>query len=170
MLILTPRQPLPAHSAYEVVLANKSGGTVVLGEVVTGAASDHDAPTWKGAGKVPYVHEPAVCCDCSTSDPWASIETVDGAGAVKDDVAEGEAIAFAIWPADGKLDASRLLAIVPAWRGQLTIGRSSCTPRNFDLPAKARSLKLRISPIDHAGNAGDPATVTIDMTTPQAPP
>jgi len=41
-----------------------------------------------------------------------------------------------------------------------------CSPRNFDLPATAKSLKLRISPIDLSGNAGDPSVVTIDMTTP----
>jgi hypothetical protein len=166
-LILTPRQPLAAKSAYEVVMAAAAGGRVVLGNVVTGTASDNDPPTWKGTGQVQYVHAPAVCCNCSTGDPWAAIEIAEGAGAVKDDVTEPGSIAFAVWPADGKLDSSRLLAIIPAWNGRLTLGhRSICSPRNFDLPATAKSLKLRIAPIDHAGNAGDPSPVTIDMTSP----
>jgi hypothetical protein len=172
VLVLTPRKPLAAKSAYTVVLARASGDPVVLGEVVTGTASDNDAPTWKGAGQVHYIQATAVCCNCSTSDPWAAIEIAEGAGAIKDDFTEPDSIAFGIWPADGKLDASRLLAIIPAGNGWLTLGhRSMCSPRNFDLPKAARSLKLRIAPIDHAGNAGDPSAVTIDMTNPlkQAP-
>jgi hypothetical protein len=166
-LILTPRQPLAAKSVYAVVLARGSGSPVVLGEVVTGTASDNEPPTWKGAGKVQFVHTPAVCCDCSTSDPWASVEIAEGADAVKDDLTAPDSIAFVVWPADGKLDASRILAVIRAWRGNLTLGhRSMCSPRNFDLPATAKSLKLRIAPIDLAGNAGDPSVITIDMTSP----
>lgn len=166
-LLLTPRQPLAAKSTYGVVLARTSGSPVALGEIVTGTASDNEPPTWKGAGKVQFVHLPAVCCNCSTGDPWAGIEIAEGADAVKDNLTEAGSIMFAVWPADGKLDASRILAIIPAWRGNLTLGhRSMCSPSNFDLPASAKSLKLRIAPIDLAGNAGDPSVVTIDMTTP----
>lgn len=170
-LILTPRQPLAAKSTYEVVL-RKPKEVSVLGQVVTGTAADKDAPTWKGASEVQYVHAPAVCCNCSTGDPWVMVKFADGADAVKDDQTQRDDIAFGIWPADGKLDASRLLAVVPAWRGRLVLGDESiCAPRNFDLPKAAKSLRLRIAPLDHAGNAGEPAAITIDLTKPltQAP-
>lgn len=168
-VILTPRKSLAANTTYQVKATAKSGVSQVLGEITTGTAEDTTAPTWKGIGKVGYVHAPAVCCNCSTGDPWASLQLAD---VPHDDQTSNDAIAFGIWPADGKLDATTLLAIVPSYGGAITLGhRSMCSANNFALPAApAKLLKLRVAPIDLAGNAGVPADVRIDLTNPQQIP
>jgi hypothetical protein len=46
-----------------------------------------------------------------------------------------------------------------------------CSANNFTLPAApAKLLKLRVAPIDLAGNAGVPADVRVDLTNPQSFP
>jgi hypothetical protein len=166
-VILTPRKSLAAKTTYQVKATAKSGVGAVLGEITTGTTSDDTPPTWKGIGKVQYVHAPAICCNCSTGDPWASLEIIDGHAA--DDQTANDAIAYGVWPAEGKLDATAILAIVGSWNGRVTLGHSSmCSANNFTLPAaSAKLLKLRVAPIDLAGNAGVPADVRIDLTNPQ---
>jgi hypothetical protein len=169
-VILTPRKSLAKKTTYQIKATSKAGVPKVVGEITTGEVDDNTPPQWKGIGKVQYVHAPAVCCNCSTGDPWASLDIVEGH--VADDQTANDTIAYGIWPAEGKLDATALLAIVPAWNGAITLGhRSMCSPNNFTLPApSAKLLKLRVAPIDLAGNAGVPADVRIDLTNPQPGP
>jgi hypothetical protein len=161
-VLLTPKKPLAANTTYQIKASSKSGSPQVLGEITTGTATDDVPPTWKGIGKTVFNHQPAVCCNCSTGDPWVSLELAEP---VQDDQTASDAIAFGIWPADGKLDATALLAIVPAWGNAITLGhRNMCSPNNFSLPTRGKPLRVRVAPIDFAGNAGMPFEVKIELS------
>jgi hypothetical protein len=165
VVVLTPTQPLQPETHYQVTLAGEPGGKPgVVGEFTTGKDADTTAPAWKGAGKVTYVHAPAVCCNCSTGDPWVSVALVppdsDDRPAPEPDVVYG------VWLADG-FDAKKPpVAYLRPWGDSVVLGhKSTCSPKNFDLPAKGK-LALKLAPVDAAGNVGTPADVVVDLDKP----
>jgi hypothetical protein len=160
-VLFTPKQALAAKTTYEV---RSDGGKTIVGTFTTGSARDDTPPTWKGIVKAEALMRRAVCCTCGTGEAYARIDVEGGETGVRDDHTPADSIAFAIWPAKGKLDAASLLAIVPAWHGGLALGHPSiCSPNNFTLAGK---LAVRIAPIDLAGNVGDPADVNVDLANP----
>jgi hypothetical protein len=170
VIILRPRTPLSPRTKYQVTLAAPGGGkAAVVREFETGADVDTTAPTWPGVAKTRYVHDKAVCCNCSTGLPWIGA-TVAGADQVKDDKTPNAAIWYGVWSADGTFDAkSPPLTIAQAWGDTVYLGhKSMCSPANLDV-AGTGPLRVRIAPIDLAGNAGTPAEVTIDRA-PAMPP
>jgi hypothetical protein len=174
---LRPKAPLLPATRYEVRVASVAGEkTGVIGEFTTGAAADATPPAWAGVTKATYVHEPAVCCNCSTDDPYAQIDLTDGAR-TKDDATPATALVYGVWLDDGsKLEAGAAPATAPLlvtrdWGGKLYLGhKSTCTAVNFELPTQQGPLKLRVAPIDLAGHVGKVASVTIDVPKPKDAP
>lgn len=162
-LLLIPKKALAPESEYLVKMSGAADGGV-LGSFTTGTTRDDRPPTWKGIAGTGYIHEPARCCNCSSGQPYAVIEIAGGPEAVHDDQTAAKDLLFGIWPAQGPVDGTTLLAIAPAWRGQIRLGEwSICAARNFTLPA-AGPARFQIAPIDLAGNVGTPAEITIDPT------
>jgi hypothetical protein len=94
----------------------------------------------------------------------AGIEIAESSQALRDDQTAAKDLVFGIWPAQGPVDGTTVLAIAPAWGGMIRLGEPSiCAPSNFTLSA-ARPARFQIAPIDLAGNVGTPAEITIDPT------
>jgi hypothetical protein len=173
---LRPKAPLLPETRYEVRVASVAGEKAgVIGEFTTGTAADDKPPEWAGAAKATYVHERAVCCNCSTNDPYAQIDLGDAK--VTDDATTPAALVYGVWLDDGaKLEPGVApptppLLVTRAWSGKLYLGhKSSCTAVNFELPVKPGPLKLRVAPIDLAGHIGKLASVSIEVPKPKEPP
>ena len=174
---LRPKAPLLPETRYEVRVASVAGEKAgVIGEFTTGTAADDKPPEWAGAAKASYVHERAVCCNCSTNDPYAQIDLGDDAKAT-DDATTPAALVYGVWLDDGsKLEPGAApptapLLLTRAWSGKLYLGhKSSCTAVNYELPVKPGPLKLRVAPIDLAGHVGKIASVSIEVPKPKDPP
>ena len=113
-LLLTPKKALAPQSEYLVKLPGTGGGRV-LGSFTTGTTSDDSPPTWKGIAETRYIDEPARCCSCSSGKPFAVIEIAQDSLAVRDDQTAAMDLVFGVWPAQGPIDSTTLLAIAPAW-------------------------------------------------------
>jgi hypothetical protein len=176
-IILKPKAALLPSTRYEVRVASAAGEKAgVIGEFDTGPADDAKPPEWAGVAKATYVHQPAVCCTCNTSDAYAVLELGD-AGKVSDDATPVAGIVYGVWLDDGsKLEpglppAAPPLLLTRAWSGKLYLGhKSQCAPVNFDLPTKAGPLKLRVAPVDLSGRVGKVSSVTLDVPKPKDPP
>jgi hypothetical protein len=171
-VVLRPKAPLLADTRYEVraaaVAGEKDG---VIGEFTTGKAADDKVPEWSGVGKAAYVHAAAVCCNCSTSDPYLQIDLVDEKKTM-DDLTPPAALVYGVWVDDGKpFDATVVpLALVRSWSGKLYLGRKSeCAPANYVFSGKPGPVKLRVAPVDLAGHVGKPLALTIDVPKEGAP-
>lgn len=156
---LVPRQPLAAKTRHEVVAAAPGGGKPgVIGEFTTGDAADTTPPEWSGVTKAVFVKAKAVCCNCSTGDPYALLTV----GEVPDAI-------FGVWLPDAnqQLDYSKPpLIYVSAWDDKLSLGHQSmCSAANFVFPAKTKQ-RLGIAPVDAAGNQGTPSEVVLDLAKP----
>ena len=169
---LRPKAPLAPETRYEVRAAAAAGEKPgVVGEFTTAQAADDTPPEWAGIGKASYVHTPAICCNCSTDDPYAQLDLVD-ADKTSDDLTPPVSLVYGVWIDDGKpFDAGALPAVIARpWSGKLFLGRKSeCAPANFDLPTKAATVKLRVAPIDLAGHVGKPVNVAIEVPKPKEP-
>jgi hypothetical protein len=176
-IILKPKASLLPSTRYEVRVASAAGEKVgVIGEFDTGPADDAKPPEWAGVARATYVHQPAVCCTCNTSDAYAVLELSDDAK-TSDDATPAVALVYGVWLDDGsKLEpglppAAPPLMLTRAWSGKLYLGhKSQCAPVNFDLPGKAGPLKLRVAPVDLAGRVGKMSSVTLDVPRPKDPP
>ncbi len=174
---LRPKLPLEPETRYEVRAASVAGEKLgVIGEFTTGPAADDKPPEWAGVSKAIYVHQPAVCCNCSTNDPYAQIDLAD-AGNTSDDATPPAALVYGVWLDDGsKLEpgaapAGQPVVVTRAWSGKLYLGhKSECAPVNFELPGKATTVKLRVAPIDLAGHVGKVVNVSVDVPKPKEPP
>ena len=167
---LAPKAPLAARKRFEVVMARAGGKEAVVGELVTGADADAAAPTWGGVAKATYVHAPAVCCNCTTGNPYAVLALASAPAG-----SPPEPVVYAVWTAPeggAKIDYQQPPA---AWAqdsgGSLLVGdASTCTPANLAFPAaaavKGGKLRLGVRPIDRAGNPGDPSEVVVDLRKP----
>jgi hypothetical protein len=159
VITLIPKLPLAANRAYNVRAAAHRGGDVtVIGTVVTTDAIDDKPPTWGGLA-APIVELPgARRTSCSNGQAWAHLAF---AGTVADDQAPPADLIYGVWPADAPFDPKLApIALVRPQDDGLELGhRSTCEPRDFELPAT--SAKLRIAPIDLAGNIGTPVEVSI---------
>jgi hypothetical protein len=162
-LVLTPKRPLAPKTTYEV----RASAGIVVGTFTTGSARDDTAPKWRGVAKATAFMNSRAPNQCRTGEMYVVVELGDGEAGPSDDRTPFDALAFAIWPAKGKLDAASLLAIVPNYGAPLVLGNpSTCSPNNFSLVGK--QLAVRIAPIDLAGNVGDPADVIVDLSNPTA--
>jgi hypothetical protein len=167
IVLLRPRAPLRPETRYQVLAAAPGGGKPgVVGEFITGKDTDATGPTWTGVAKSAYVHAPAVCCNCTTGNPWAVVELA-APDRIADDQTPAEAVAYGVWKGEGAFDpAAPPLTVVRPWSGKLYIGhKSQCSPANFDFAGKG-TMTLRVAPIDLAGNVGTPVDVTIDLDKP----
>jgi hypothetical protein len=171
ILLLTPRQPLLPETQYAVLAASAAGGkAAVIGELKTGKDTDTAAPEWAGVARATYLHVPAVCCNCSTGDPYAQVELTDRSKTT-DDLTPADAVVYGLWPADATVDRTTPpLVIIKDWSGKLFFGhKSKCSPANFVFPALKKgqsSYALQIAPIDLAGNVGKPAPITLELLKP----
>jgi hypothetical protein len=161
-VLLTPSAPLEPATRYEVLGTSAPGGKPgVVGAFTTADAADTAAPTWSGVKKAAYVHEPAVCCNCSTGSPYVRIDLASG-----DKLEPG--LVFGVWVLpEGEAKAAKdapPTALVDSWSGVLYLGhKSTCSPRNFELGGKSSTLTLRVAPIDTAWNLGTSADLTVEI-------
>jgi hypothetical protein len=164
---LTPKKRLLPQTHYQVSMTVAGAKESSLGEFVTGTAEDTVAPTWKGIGRAELVHKPAVCCDCSTGDPYVLV-TVGEAGGEP----AARALRWAVWLGDpaGKIDyGAPPAALVTSTSGYLWLGHASiCSPANLALP-RARSMRLGIKAVDLAGNQSDASEVIVKGEEPPKP-
>jgi hypothetical protein len=171
-VVLRPKAPLLPDTRYEVRVASAAGEKDgVIGEFTTGKAADDKVPEWSGVGKAAYVHTAAVCCNCSTSDPYLQVDLVDEKKTM-DDLTPPAALVYGVWVDDGKpFDATVLpMALVRSWSGKLYLGRKSeCAPANYVFSGKPGPVKLRVAPVDLAGHVGKPLALTIDVPKEAAP-
>jgi hypothetical protein len=165
-VVLVPKSPLLANATYQVVASEAKGGkTQVLETITTTDALDATAPTWKAAPEAKLIHAPAVCCNCTTGDPFFEMK----AGDASDDKTGADDLVWGVWAGSAKFDPKApMLALREAYKGGLFhLGRSSmCSPSSFDVPTTGKTSELWIAPIDLAGNIGTPAKVVIDLTKP----
>jgi hypothetical protein len=165
VVVLAPDKPLDAKTTYRVIGKTKADPRARLGEITTGAFTDAKPPTWKGIGLRRALVRVAQCCLCNSGEPFQALDIIDGAP--KDDRTPSDDVWFAVWPAAGKLELASAIAIVPWWAGRITLGHPTvCGLNNFDLPDAGQRLDVRIAPIDLAGNIGEPADATLDLTNP----
>jgi len=165
-VVLTPKSPLLAKTAYRVMAVTEKGGAPQLvGEVMTDDTVDDEAPTWSGTVTGYLDKTPAVCCICQTGEPYFVLSVGTDA---KDNTTKPDDFAWGVWAGSPTFDPKApMLAMVGAYRGKTSLGHSSiCSPSNFDVPATGKTSVLWIAPIDLAGNIGTPAKVTIDLTKP----
>lgn len=158
VITLIPRLPLVAERAYDVRGAAKRGGEIkVIGTVVATDAIDDKPPNWGGVA-APILEPGERSTSCSTGQRWVRLAF---AGTVSDDHAPADELVYGVWLADAPFDAKAPpIALVRPRNGRLELGHPSiCAPRDFELPAKP--TKLRLAPIDLAGNIGTPVDVSI---------
>jgi hypothetical protein len=164
-VVLVPKTPLLANATYQVVASEAKGGKAeVLETITTTDALDAAAPTWKPEAKGTLIHAPAVCCNCTTGDPFFEIQSGDAS----DDKTGADSIVWGVWAGSAKFDPKApMVALREAYKGRFHLGRSSmCSPSGFDVPTTGKTSELWIAPIDLAGNIGTPAKVVIDLTKP----
>jgi len=94
---LIPKQPLPAKTKHEVVVT-AAGKDTVLGEFTTGDGADEKEPTWNGILRATFVRAAAVCCNCTTGDPYAVLAL----GEVSDDHTSASSLQYAIFAPDAQ--------------------------------------------------------------------
>ncbi|HEV7556294.1 MAG TPA: hypothetical protein VGO00_12590, partial [Kofleriaceae bacterium] len=163
--LMSSKLPLLARTTYHLMVASTKGGKPSeLAEVTTTADLDGTAPTWKGVKASYYIKYEPQCCMCRTGGPEIDVDVGDAS----DDTTPADQLVYGVWPGDGTFDPkSPMVAMTSAYRGIVALGSLSiCSAVNFDLPEDAKSIKLRIAPIDLSGNIGTPSSVTIDLSKP----
>jgi hypothetical protein len=174
IVILTPDAPLEPKTRYEIIGAESPGGKkATLAGFKTGSDPDTAAPTWKGPGPAAYqVSDPLVC---GTGKHHAEVPL--GTSALADDKTPPTSIALGVWSADGEFDARQPpITLIPSWGDRAVLGTASkCMAANFDIPEwplagdDFHEVKLRLAPVDLAGNVGTPSVITV-TNVPPAPP
>lgn len=160
---LVPAQPLRPLTAYEVLDAKGA----VVHRFETSDATDTERPRWRGASRVEFVREKAVCCNCSTGNPFAAFAMAP----LVDDITPESALVFAIWVAGakGQLDYARPpTTIMPGPRFPLG-DPSTCGSSTFDFP-RATSLKVGIKALDLAGHESWPVELRFAIAKPRLRP
>lgn len=155
VIVLSPTQPLPPNTRFEVALVNQEGHprTFVFGTFATGSERDDTAPTLEPIGN-PVFHDTIVMAGTSCASPERFIEVPLGKAI---DPKRPEApILYGIWLLEGgaKIDPkSQPHFVLGAHEGTLTIGaRSMCTWLDPVLPSGPRNMRLGIVAIDEAGH------------------
>jgi hypothetical protein len=162
--VVWPKAPLLAGATYHLMVAEtKHGKPSELVQVVTTKDVDSTRPTWKGVTASYFLKYEPQCCMCQTGGPEIDLD-VDA----RDDVTGEDQLVYGVWSGDTPFDPKApMLTLSPAYRGRVAIGSMSiCSPANFDVPGKAKSIKLHVAPIDLAGNIGVPSSVTVDLAKP----
>lgn len=131
---LAPRVKLP-HGAKLEVVAGSGNSARVVSSFTVGTKAETSTPATPQVKKVTFSNEEAVCCNCSSGQPYVVIE-LNGRGD------EETRSLFGIWNANaaGKVDFEREPdAYVLSWYGRLTLGdSSSCSANNFSIPTTGK--------------------------------
>ncbi len=156
-ITLRPKHALAPNTRYEVAALLSEGRDYPLGELTTGAKADRKKPELGGVAEATYHHEPAICCNCSTGDPYVVLRLKDSRGASL----------FAVWagPVDGEIDYDKPPLTYVAARGRtLVLGHASaCSVNNFDFPSGAKSIRIGVVAVDMAGNRSAPGEVVAEL-------
>jgi hypothetical protein len=170
IVVLIPDAPLAAKTRYQLVGAESTNGKpALLGNFSTGGETDTSPPSWKGPGKASLeVSNPLLC---GTGKTAATILLPDAAALHK------EGVLIGVWslppgPEQPFDPAAPPVILAPLWGDGIRLGAPSiCSAANFDLPVLAApgdpppatpvEVKVRIAPIDLAGNVGKPAEVVM---------
>jgi len=140
------------------------GEDAVVGSFKTGTHQLSTMPQWKGVASTDYFQDKAVCCDCSTSDPYAVVE-------LQDKLTDEKQYRVAIWMggADGKIDYKKPPTTYARGSTMYLGHPSTCGTANFSFP-KQKALKLGFKLVDLAGNASGQSEFVIDTTKPNRSP
>lgn len=154
---LTPKAKLAPNTEYEVFA---EGEASPVGSFKTGTQQLATAPNWKGVASTDYFQDKAVCCDCSTSDPYAVVE-------LQEKITDDKLYRVAIWMAgaDGKIDYKKPPTTYARGSTMYLGHPSTCGTANFVFP-KQKALKLGFKLVDLAGNASGQSEFVIDTTKP----
>jgi hypothetical protein len=164
--VIWAKAPLLAGATYHLMVAEtKHGKPAELVQVITTKDLDVTPPTWKGVSASSFVKYEPQCCICRTGGPEIDFDIADA----HDEATADDQLVYGVWSGDRPFDAKApMLVLSAAYHGHLAIGSMSmCSPTDFEVPEKAKSIKLHVAPIDLAGNIGTPSSVTVDLTKPR---
>jgi hypothetical protein len=158
IIVLTPKKPLTAATAYEVLLGTPGKNPAQITVFTTSKVADTTAPTWEGVKVSKWLTDGGMC---STGQPFAQL----GLGKASDDQTATGSLVYEVWLGDGlgKIDyRTPPTTVVTDIDGLLELGDpSKCLPSTLAFPDGAKKLHVGVRPVDLAGNVGDPSELDL---------